>query len=847
MPRARCARAVLWLALALTLILTACLPPAPPPAPAAERGAPVPPGVRASLGQLPLYFVENRGQLDPRVGYTLLNGGVDTYFTAEGVTFALLGQTAEDRLKNEEAERASTGAGGEGHQVERAPRGAGDTLPPWPARTRWSVKVDFLGANPLAQTLGQDQQEAIASYFKGSPQQWITAIPTYASVAYRDLWPGIDLVYGGRGRQLKYTFVVRPGADPGQIALGYRGASEVRLNEQRQLEVATPVGLLVDDRPYAYQVGEGGQIQVAAEYTLDTSAAAETAVVRFRLGAYDSSRALVLDPTVLLYAGYTGGSGIDRAFGIAVDGAGNAYLTGITTSSQATFPVSVGPDVTFNGAADAFVAKVNAAGTGLVYAGYIGGSGEDRGTGIAVDGAGNAYVTGQTDSTEASFPVLVGPDLTFNGGLADAFVAKVNAAGTALVYAGYIGGSGEDGGTGIAVDGTGNAYVTGDTSSTQATFPVLAGPDLTFNGGPFDAFVAKVNAAGTAEVYAGYIGGSGEDRGTGIAVDGAGNAYVTGDTSSTQATFPVLVGPDLTFNGGLFDAFVAKVNAAGTALVYAGYIGGSDSDLGFGIAVDGTGNAYVTGQTVSTEASFPVSVGPDLTYNGANDAFVAKVNASGAALAYAGYIGGSSDDLGAGIAVDVAGNAYVTGRTSSTEATFPVLVGPDLTFNGGPTDAFVAKVNAAGTALVYAGYIGGGDDDFGHSIAVDGAGNAYVAGETLSTEATFPVLVGPDLTFNGATDAFVAKVGELPASIPALTAFVGGLGQLNEGQKNSLIVKLNAASASIASGNSKAACGQLGAFTDEVRALVQSKQLAAGPGDVLVTGAKAVQTSIGCG
>ncbi len=373
------------------------------------------------------------------------------------------------------------------------------------------------------------------------------------------------------------------------------------------------------------------------------------------------------------------------------------------------------------------------------------------------------------------------------------------------------------------------------------------GPDLTFNGGPFDAFGAKVNAAGTALVYAGYIGGSGEDRGTGIAVDGAGNAYVTGDTSSTQATFPVLVGPDLTFNGGLFDAFVAKVNAAGTALVYAGYIGGSDSDLGFGIAVDGTGNAYVTGQTVSTEASFPVSVGPDLTYNGANDAFVAKVNASGAALAYAGYIGGSSDDLGAGIAVDVAGNAYVTGRTSSTEATFPVLVGPDLTLNGGPTDAFVAKVNAAGTALVYAGYIGGSDDDFGHSIAVDGAGNAYVAGETLSTEATFPVGVGPDLTFNGATDAFVAKVGELPASIPALTAFVGGLGQLNEGQKNSLIVKLNAASASIASGNSKAACGQLGAFTDEVRALVQSKQLAAGPGDVLVTGAKAVQTSIGCG
>ncbi len=208
---------------------------------------------------------------------------------------------------------------------------------------------------------------------------------------------------------------------------------------------------------------------------------------------------------------------------------------------------------------------------------------------------------------------------------------------------------------------------------------------------------------------------------------------------------------------------MAKVNATGTALVYAGYIGGAATMTGYGIAVDGAGNAYVTGYTSSDQATFPVTGGPDLTFNGGYDAFVAKVNAAGSVLVYAGYIGGADGDGGCGIAVDGAGNAYVTGYTGSGQATFPVLGGPDLTFNGGDYDAFVAKVNGTGTALVYAGYIGGASDDIGHGIAVDGAGNAYVAGYTDSDQATFPVTGGPDLTYNGAYDAFVAKVGEQSA------------------------------------------------------------------------------------
>jgi hypothetical protein len=425
--------------------------------------------------------------------------------------------------------------------------------------------------------------------------------------------------------------------------------------------------------------------------------------------------------------------------------------------------VTAGPDLTFNGGSDAFVAKVSADGSSLVYAGYIGGASFDFGFAIAVDSEGSAYVTGQTQSNETTFPATVGPDTTFNG-FVDAFVAKVNAAGTALDYAGYIGGTGNDSGRGIAVDSEGNAYVVGQTTSSQTSFPVVAGPDLTFNG-LTDAFVAKVNPSGTALIYAGYIGGSSNDFGLGIAVDGSGNAYVVGQTQSNEMSFPVAIGPDTTFNGG-FDAFVAKVNVGGTALDYAGYIGGEANDLGFGIAVDAAGNAYVTGSTASS--AFPATVGPDLTQNGLDDAFVAKVKADGTALDYAGFIGGSGNDQGRGIAVNSLGNAYVTGTTQSDETTFPVIGGPDGTYNGSD-DAFVAKVNASGTALDYAGYIGGAGSDIGFGIAVDGFGNAYVTGSTNSSEATFPATVGPDLTFNGGTDAFVAKVMEVRPPTPTAT------------------------------------------------------------------------------
>jgi Beta-propeller repeat len=703
--------------------------------------------VTRALERMPLYFIENRGQLDSRVAYYVQGRDTTLYFTADGMTLV----KTEERHERDDSK----------FRLEKVSLRQGIPQTQDPV-SRWVVKLDFVGANPNPKIEAADPTPAVVSYFKGPKENWKAGLSTYGSIVYSDLWPGIDLVYSGTADRLKYTFLVKPGADPDQVRLAYRGARDVRLNDAGQLEVETPVGVLQDDRPYAYQEVEGRRVEVSSEYSLDRASADGPLGYGFALGSYDHSKPLVLDPAVFVYCGYIGGGGFgvgDAGQGIAVDSSGNAYVTGYTYSSEATFPVTVGPDLTYNGGTDAFVAKVKADGTGLVYCGYIGGSGADIGYGIAVDSSGNAYITGQTASSEATFPVTVGPDLSFNGGVPDAFVAKVNAAGTALLYCGYIGGSGYDIGYGIAVDSSGNAYVTGSTSSDQATFPVKVGPDLTFNGS-LDTFVAKVNVAGTALDYCGYIGGTYNDIGYGIAVDSSGNAYVTGVTSNNQTTFPVTVGPDLTENG-LVDAFVAKVKADGTGLVYCGYIGGNSYDYGYGIAVDSSGNAYVTGKTTSTEATFPVTVGPDLTYNGGTeDAFVAKVNAAGTALVYCGYIGGFGADQGNGIAVDSAGNAYVTGQTGSSEATFPVTGGPDLTY-GDNVDAFVAKVNAAGTALVYCGYIGGSGADYGYGIAVDSAGNAYVTGQTGSSEATFPVTVGPDLTYNGGSygDAFVAKIG----------------------------------------------------------------------------------------
>jgi hypothetical protein len=689
--------------------------------------APAPP----RQAKLPLYFIGNHGQVDARISYYVQGRNAAVYFTPASVFFALKSNS------------------------QRA----------------W-VQLELLAANPHPRISSEGQTTALVSYFHGPREQWKTGLPTYSGITYHDVWPGIDLEFTGPDGFLKYNFHLRPGADPRHIRLAYRGASSVSLTAEGGVHVTTPAGSFSDEKPVAWQDTPRGSQPVDIAFRLDHDE------VYFEVGAYDPRLPLTIDPVVSLYAGYIGGSAADEGRAIAVDAVGNAFVTGSTLSTEVTLPVSGGLDLTYNGGGDVFIAKVKPNGTSLLFLGYLGGSGEDRGLAIALDSAGNAYVAGDTSSTEATFPVTAGPDLTYNGGSTDAFVAKINAFGTALLYAGFVGGSGSDSASGVAVDQAGNAYLTGDTSSTEATFPAVGGPSLTFSG-VSDAFVSKVNPLGTGLIYSGYVGGIGGDYALAIAVDSSGNAYIAGHTNSTQATFPVTAGPDLTYNGA-YDGFVAKVNSSGSSLLYCGYVGGNAADAVTSIAVDAAGNAYITGITGSDQTSFPVITGPDLTFNGSFDAFVAKLNPSGAAFIYAGYVGGSGDDGGQGIAVDPAGNAYLTGYTGSTQASFPVTLGPDLTFNGS-LDAFIAKINAAGTAFVSAGYVGGSGDDYGSGVAVDQAGNAYLTGYTTSTQASFPISVGPDLTHNGDRDAFVAKFRAFPSTAAPLMALRNGFNAIETG------------------------------------------------------------------
>ncbi len=667
----------------------------------------------ASLDKLPLYFVENQGVYPDEVRFYVQGADKTLFFTDHGVTVALEGK-------------------------ERG----------------WTVKLDFVGADRKVRPVGLQRQKAIFSYFQGPQEDWKAGLPSFSRIVYRDLWPGIDLVYNGTVNQLKYEFVVAPGVDPNRIRLQYRGATSVSTTDAGALRVETPEGSFEDAPPVAWQEIDGRRVSVAMAY-----AVAENGAFRFTVGEYDSTYPLILDPAVIVYCGYIGGTGEDQARFAAVDNNGCLIVAGHTDSPTAFFPVKTGPFTSLSGSKDAFVAKVDPAGLSLVYCGYIGGTAHEWGRGVAVDATGNAYVAGATLSDEKSFPVVGGPGLTYSGNR-DAFVAKVDPTGRTLLYCGYIGGVSDDDAWGIAADPAGNTYLTGRTSSDERSFPALVGPDLTYNGGSVygDAFVAKISSRGQI-VYCGYIGGSDGDWAYDAAVDPTGAAYVAGHTLSDESSFPVKVGPDLTFGGPSpgRDAFVAKVNPQGTALDYCGYIGGASTDMALGVAADQAGCAYVVGQTTSNEKTFPVKVGPGLTFKG-TDAFIAKVDASGRNLVYCGYVAGAVLDTGQAVAVDPAGFAILVGNTESNETNFPVKVGPDLTHNGGK-DGFIARVDPTGARLTHCGYIGGATNDIPHSVAVDASGNAYVTGYTDSDKKSFPVLAGPDVTYNGGkSDAFVVKI-----------------------------------------------------------------------------------------
>jgi hypothetical protein len=693
--------------------------------------------VTEAYGRLPLHFEANEGQ-----------AGGDVKFLARGRGYTILLNSTEAVLllkKPEPRPERRNSITAKAKMAARPDRGA--------APTASVIRMHLVGANAGSGVAGHEPLPGKVNYFIGNdPAKWRTNVPTYAQVQYTDVYPGIDLVYYGNQRQLEYDFVVRPGADHRQIMLGFEGADRLEVDAQGDLVLYTAAGDIRQRKPVIYQDVEGVRKAIAGGYVLT-----DRHLVSFRVASYDANRPLVIDP-VLSYSTYLGGSGQDEAARIAVDAAGHAYVTGFAES--ANLPTTLGAfQTTSGGATDAFVTKLNPAGSGLVYSTYLGGSSFEEGSGIAVDAAGNAYVTGSTYS--ADFPTTPGSYQPTLAGDQDAFMTKLNSTGSGLLYSTYLGGSGPDVGRGIVVDTAGSAYVTGDTSSTD--FPTTPGAFQPAFDGLQDAFVIKLNPSGSALAYSTYLGGSdGESSGL-IAVDTAGSAYVTGTTRS--ADFPTTPGAFQPAFGGVQDAFVIKLTPSGSALVYSTYLGGSGTEVGWGIAVDAAGNAYVTGATGST--NFPTTSGAfQSTLAGVENAYVTKVAPTGSALLYSTYLGGSSGESSYSIAVDMAGNAYVTGGTGSSD--FPTTSGAFQTTLRGDQDVFVTKLDSTGSALVYSTYLGGsGGDNEGHGIAVDAAPNpnAYVVGVTSSP--SFPTTMAALQTAfgGGVSDAFVVKIG--PFNTPA--------------------------------------------------------------------------------
>jgi hypothetical protein len=696
------------------------------------------------------------------------------------------------------------------------------------------VRMQLVGANQRPKVSGLDQLPGKNNYFIGNdPNTWHRNVPTYRQVSYREVYPGVDLVYYGNQKQLEYDFVIEPGANPDKIRLKFAGAGRLSLSGHGDLEIVGSNGEVVLGHPIVYQTRAGRKQFVEGHFAmLDKDTAA------FRLGSYDHGNALTIDPT-LTYSTYLGGSGFqppaapdccgDTANGIAVDIFGSAYVVGTTGSTD--FPVTgtafqkVNNDALnqSNGsAANVFISKLDPSGSSLVYSTYLGGSGDywfkDSGAAIAVDLQGNAYVTGFTGSSD--FPITPGAFQPVNKSAANtarnAFVTKLTADGSGLIYSTYLGGSGfhtgvaEDGdyATGIAIDSSGDAFVVG--SSFSEDFPVTSGAFQTTNRAwpirQANPFVAKLNSSGTALSYATYLGGtgisqdccyyfSGADYGAGIVVDGLGDAFVTGYAHSKD--FPVTPSAyqktNLAHNSingtGAVDtnACVTEFNPSGTALIYSTYVGGSGNpyygDQATGIAIDSGGSAYITGQTGSTD--FPVTGGAFQQISSPYSrpcGFVTKVTADGSDLVYSTYLCGTGNynhgDSASGIAVNNNGEAYIAGTAISWD--FPVTPDAFQSTNNQSTgaggdyysgNAFITQLDAIGSGLVYSSYLGGrgapagGGGDTGLGIALDGGGDAYIAGRTVSSN--FPVTPGAYQTSDkaaeagnpGSSNAFVAEFG----------------------------------------------------------------------------------------
>lgn len=687
--------------------------------------------VSNNLKDLPLTFRKNMGQWDDltkkvesKILYSASSPGWDAnvYFMKDKLSFGFM------REWDEPGEIQKGNPGSDKYDI-----------------LVWNLH--FIGANPRVKINEYGCEKSNVNYFLGSdPSKYAFGVTECRTIEYKGLYTGVDLRYYTSGKEIKYDYIVNNGANIGSIKMGCEGIKKLKINAHHQLEVINSWGTLIEEIPESYQVIDGERREVKIGYVLQNDTTFGFEVV----GSYDRSVPLIIDPVILKWSTWVGGSNTGYLFDIALDAAGYVYGTGWYFSS---FPVTAGSyDVSFNGGGnqpggDAFVFKMKPDATGpLVYSTYLGGSSDDYGNRICVDNAGNAYVTGYTASN--NFPATAGSfDNSFNGG-SDVFVTKLNPAGSALVYSTYLGGTQGEAGNGIAVNAAGEAFVTGKASSQGTTavteFPTTPGAyDRTTFG--VNVFVTRFNAAGTGLIYSTFIGGFNIDYGNHIAI-GAGNiAYVTGAASQGFPTTPGTF--DATFNdafGNGRDAFFATVNATGTNLLYSTYLGGTGTEEGVDIAVGTAGDAYITGYTKSN--NFPIKAGAYSTvYAGADgaiwggDVFVSHIQPGGlgaADMIYSTFIGGGGDDVGGGIAINSKGEAYIAGFTSreSSLNNFPTTACTYRSYSTVHGDHFVCKLSANGSALMYSTLIGGEWLDYNNLFMgiglIEGCGDEVVVGGT---------------------------------------------------------------------------------------------------------------------
>jgi hypothetical protein len=750
--------------MAAALALAACAPASPAPRGGAGLLQPPPapsrtlaPGLHTVMGPVPFPIEANVGQADPSVGYVLRAGEMHVGFGTGRVAYRVFGQ--------DPAEAPVADPEGCGPRDRRASLAEA----PEPCRhvRAYRVDVELVGATQAAPR-GAEPAETTITYLVGATEHHRHGVPAFHHVRYADAWPGIDVAFERTARGVKSAYHVAPGADPAAIAFAYHAAEDVRIGEDGSLVVTTPLGELREAAPVAWQDGpDGAREPVDARWAARPVGAGGEATWGFDLGPYDPARPLVIDPDVT-YATFLGGSSLDYATAIAVDGGGAAYVAGASSSTNFGFGGAPGFDQTFNGApgstSDAFVAKLQPNGLALAYGTFLGGTAGDRAHGIAVDGAGAAYVTGDTSSADFGFGGAPGFDQTPNGGPpsqpnADAFVVKLSAAGTGLVYGTYLGGSSGEVASGVAVDAAGAAHVVGSTGSANFGFGGAPGFDQSHNG-ITDGFVVKVAPSGLGLVYGTFIGGTSTDEGRAIALDSTGASYVAGETISSSFNFGGAPGFDQTFNGvpgPTSDAFVAKLNNTGQTLLYGTFLGGTGLDLANAVAVDAAGAAYVVGTTDSANFGFGGAPGWDqIIGSSSSDAFAVRLQPNGLALAYGTFIGGGGTDQGRAVAVDGAGTAYVTGAATAG-IDFRGAPGFDQTPSG---NGFLVRLAASGQTLLYGAFL----DGTGNAASVGGAGAVYVAGQASSSAFNFGGAPGFDQTYNGNSDAFALRLA-LPGAV----------------------------------------------------------------------------------